>query len=255
MNGRIIAIDAHTHINSNSQFDYKPPANKQDNLLPWFLKENQCAFVNKMIATTFSAAVHTDEVLQENEYIQKQAEENESVYFYVVIDPRNDDTFLQAEKMLSHPKCVGIKIHPSNHKYTLDEFGDKIFQFASKHKSIVLIHPDADVDYILPFADRYPDVTFIMAHAGTYSCDSYVRAINNAKHGNVYTDTSGRASTYNSVIEYIVSKAGSEKILFGTDMYSVAYQRGRIEYAVMSEKDKENILRNNAERLFGKFFK
>lgn len=255
MNGKIIAVDSHTHINSGSQFDYVPPPNKQNSSLEWLITENNAAYVDKMIATTFSGAVKTEEVEQENEYMKKVAEENDNVYFYVVIEPRNENTFAQAEAMLSHPKCVGIKIHPSNHKFTLDEFGDKIFEFASKHKSIVLIHPDADVDYILPFADKYPDVTFIMAHAGTYSCDSYIKAITQAKHGNVYTDTSGRASTYNGVIEYLVSKAGSEKILFGTDMYSVAFQRGRIEYAVISDADKENILRNNAERLFGRFFK
>lgn len=208
-----------------------------------------------MFCTSFSSVVNTEEVEQSNEYLLKLAGENSFLYFWVVIDPRNENTFAQAERMLKSNKCVGIKLHPSNHKYTLEQYGDKIFSFASLFKAVVLIHPDADADYILPFADRFPDVSFIMAHVGTYSCDSYINAITLAKHGNVYTDTSGRASTYNSVIEYIVDKAGSEKILFGTDMYSVGCQRGRIEYAVISDRDKENILRNNAIKLFGKILK
>ncbi len=44
---------------------------------------------------------------------------------------------------------------------------------------------------------------------------------------------------------------GSERILFGTDTYAAGFQRGRIEYAQISDADKENILVNNAVRLFG----
>lgn len=255
MDNRIWAINTHTHINSHSEHDNSVGSTKQDNYVEWMSTINKAAYVEKFFCTTFSAVVFDDEVEKENEYIKKCAEENEMVYFWVTIDPRNDATFAQADEMLGSGKCVGIKIHPSNHKYTLDEFGDKIFTFASKHKAIVLIHPDANVDYILPFADAYPDVTFIMAHMGTYSPDSYVDAIKNAKHGNVYTDVSGRASTYNKIVEYVVDKIGSDKILFGNDLYSVGFQRGRIEYAVISEEDKENILRNNAMRLFGDIIK
>lgn len=255
MDNKLYAINTHTHINSDSEHNNSVGSARQDNFLEWMSTINRAAYVDKFFCTTFSAAAFDDEVEKENEYIKKCADENEMLYFWVTIDPKNNATFAQAEEMLNTPKCVGIKIHPSNHKYTLDEFGDKIFSFAAKHKAIVLIHPDADVDYILPFADKYSDVTFIMAHLGTYKPDSYVNAIKNAKHHNVYTDVSGRASTYNKVVEYVVEKAGSDRILFGNDLYSVGFQRGRIEYAVISDEDKENILRNNALRLFGNIIK
>ena len=58
-------------------------------------------------------------------------------------------------------------------------------------------------------------------------------------------------SLRNKLIEYAVSQIGSDRILFGTDTYSAGAQRGRIEYALISEQDKENILLNNAKRLFG----
>lgn len=44
-------------------------------------------------------------------------------------------------------------------------------------------------------------------------------------HGNVYTDTSGIASSRNKIIEYAVNRIGSEKILFGTDTYSAAFRQ------------------------------
>jgi predicted TIM-barrel fold metal-dependent hydrolase len=56
------------------------------------------------------------------------------------------------------------------------------------------------------------------------------------------------------VIEYTVERAGAEKIFFGTDTYSAGFQRGRIEYARISDKDKENILYNNAKLHFARQF-
>jgi predicted TIM-barrel fold metal-dependent hydrolase len=70
----------------------------------------------------------------------------------------------------------------------------------------------------------------------------------------VYVDTSGIASSRNKGIETVVEKVGSERILFGTDTYASGFQRGRIEYALIDEIHKENILRNNALRLFAKKF-
>src|SRR5947199_5566979 len=45
---------------------------------------------------------------------------------YVVIDPRELETYRQAEEMLQGPKCVGIKIHPEEHVYPINEFGEAI---------------------------------------------------------------------------------------------------------------------------------
>ena len=86
-----------------------------------------------------------------------------------------------------------------------------------------------------------------MAHLGG---EKHIRAVKEAKHGNVYVDTSGMASLKNLLIEHAVSQIGSERILFGTDTYSAASQRGRIEFAMISDKDKENILFYNAQKLF-----
>lgn len=52
-----------------------------------------------------------------------------------------------------------------------------------------------------------------------------------------------------------MKKVGSNKILFGTDTYSCAFQRGRIDYADITELDKENILYKNAFNMFSVFSK
>ena len=86
-----------------------------------------------------------------------------------------------------------------------------------------------------------------MAHLGG---EAHISAVKKAVYGNVYVDTSGMASLKNLIIEYAVSQIGSERILFGTDTYSAASQRGRIEFSMISDRDKENILSGNAKKLF-----
>ena len=246
---KIIAIDSHTHINHGA------PGDSQSEKLPvfsakldWLRKVNQAAGIDRMLCSTFASVTSPMYVFEENEYLADLVRQVDYLYQWVVVDPRNERTFEQAERMLSTPKCVGIKLHPLSHKYDWEEFGDALFSFAARQKAIVQIHATVDdADHILPYADKYPDVTFIMAHLGG---KAYVDAIEYARHGNVYVDTSGINSSRNAVIEYTVERVGSERILFGTDTYAAGFQRGRIDYALISDEDKVNILRDNALRLF-----
>ena len=243
----IRAIDTHTHFNHGSAYDTKTDLLYSADL-ETVLNINKEINVEKTFCSTFASVLSPVLVAEENEYLFELAKNTENLYQYVVIEPRTEETFFQAERMLNTEKCVGVKIHPGYHGYTLAQYGDKIFSFVqSLGGGIVQIHPENPPDNILPFADRYPDVKFIIAHLGM---TQFANAIGSAKHGNVYTDTSGSASTMNNVVEYTVNRVGSEHILFGTDTYDAGFQRGRIEYARISDKDKENILRNNALRLF-----
>ena len=252
----IKAIDSHCHIN------YGPKDTWVHNYLSTTMQENEyytayweqllqmekAAGIEKIIASPFTGVLDRNRAEGSNEAMFQLAQEIPQLYQWVVIDPENDNTFLQAERMLKHEKCVGIKLHPVCHQYAIEEYGDKIFSFAQQYSAIVQIHPHKRADYIVPFADTYHQVRFIMAHLGD---KTYVDAVRNAKHGNVYVDTSGQASLKNMLIEYAVEKIGSEHILFGTDTYAASSQRGRIEFAMISPCDKENILRNNALHLFG----
>ncbi len=247
----IVAVDVHSHINRGSPFDsdeneiYSARLDRLEKL-------NEAAGVGAMFCSTFASVLRTETVAEENEYMHRIALENSRVFQWVVIEPRSEQTFAQAERILGTGKCAGIKLHPPCHGYSLDEFGDRIFSFASGFGAVVLIHPESSPEYILPFADRYPEVSFIMAHLGSAA---YAAAIGKAKHGNVYADTSGIASSNNNVLEYTVGQVGSERILYGSDTYAPGFQRGRIGFSPLSDTDKKNILRGNAIRLFGRFLK
>lgn len=245
----IKAIDIHCHMNTGSDADCK--AELWENIhfgeYEHLKKMSDAAGIEKGFYSTYASLYDTGETEKENDHLFNLSKEKDDIYQWVVIDPRNDRTFEQANKMLPDQKCVGIKLHPGMHKYSLEEFGDKIFSFASDHKAIVLIHPEKDADYILPHANKYAEVTFIMAHMDRMD---YARALEGSIHKNVYTDTSGSMSVLNNVIEYYVDRFGSDRILFGTDTYAAGFQRGRIEYALIPEEDKKNILRYNAETFF-----
>ncbi|MBO5409188.1 MAG: amidohydrolase [Clostridia bacterium] len=244
------AIDSHLHFEHFPKYENEMQLSDRDTI--W--KVASAANVDKLFISTMEAVSDVNMVESENDYLWNLSQELDYLYQWVVIDPRNENTFLQAKRMLDHGKCVGIKLHPKGHNYTLAEFGDKIFSFASDFGAIVQIHPEDSATWILPHADQYPDVTFIVAHMCSWLGRAYADAIERAKHGNVWTDTSGMASFYNQGVEYIVNRVGADKILYGSDGYAAGFQRGRIEYAQISDEDKVKILRLNAERLFAKTF-
>ena len=178
---------------------------------------------------------------------------------YVVIDPRRPETYAQAERMLALPHCVGIKIHPEEHGYPIREQARPIFEFAARHRAIVLTHSSEQnslASDFVPWVNEFPEVRLILAHIGCgWDGDPthQVRAIQQSRHGNVFADTSSARSITPGLIEWAVKEIGVERVLFGTDtpLYHAAMQRARIDHADLSDADKRQILRDNAVRLFG----
>lgn len=251
----IKAIDTHCHIHygpkENLAYNYLTDIMQEGNFYtayPDKLKQiSESAYIYKVFASPFDGIFDRERIEKSNEEMFNIVNENDYLYQWVIIDPQNDNTFYQAQKMLENKKCVGIKLHPLCHKYSLEKYGDKIFSFTDKYSAIVQIHPQGQEKFIVPFSNCYNKTTFIMAHLGN---EQYIDAVKKAKYGNVYVDTSGMASMKNMIIEYAVSQIGTERILFGTDTYSAASQRGRIEFAMIEKQDKENILFYNAKQLF-----
>jgi predicted TIM-barrel fold metal-dependent hydrolase len=239
-------IDIHSHFNHGSPFDC-PEDEIHIRGMDFLEGVYQRAGVMQVGCSTYASVLnHVECIAEENLYLHRLIDEKDWVYQWVVIDPRQKATYAQAEKMLSHPKVLGIKIQSFEQKYDIREYADELFAFANEHRTVMLMHPHY-ISHMPAFADKYPDMKLIIAHLGS---KEHVDSIANAKHGNIYTDTSGAASSRNHVLEYAVKRVGSEKILFGTDTYSFAFQFGRIALSDLSLRDKENILWKNAINLF-----
>jgi len=241
-------IDLHSHFNHGSPFDVSVPDKAVHNRDLSFVKAaydhiGVCAAGMSTFASVFD---HHECIPEENDYLRDTVQKTDWMYQWVVIDPRKPETYAQAEALLGANKTLGIKIHPVTHGYDIEDHADALFSFAAKHQTFVLMHPQK-IERMAFYADRYPEMKLIIAHLGSIE---HVDAIANARYGNIYTDTSGGASNMNNILEYAVSRVGSEKIFFGTDTYSCAFQFGRVALAALPVEDKENILFGNAMRHF-----
>ena len=241
-------IDLHSHFNHGSPFDCPIPDKAVHNRDLDFVKAayDHIGIGAAGMSTFASVMEHTECIIEENRYLHEQVLAMDWMYQWVVIDPRKPETYVQAEEMLGADHTLGIKIHPAYHGYDIDDHADALFSFAAKHRAFVLMHPQK-IERMPFYADRYPEMNLIIAHLGSIE---HVNAIADARYGNIYTDTSGGASSNNNILEYAVSRVGAEKIFFGTDTYSCAFQFGRVALSALSLKDKENILYGNAMRCF-----
>jgi uncharacterized protein len=197
------------------------------------------------------------DTLRANEETLASCTDYDDLCFWAVLEPRIQESYAQVETMLRHSHCCGIKIHPRDHSYEIREHGAAIFDFANAHRAIVLTHSGDLGSYpedFVPFANSYPDVRVILAHLGNSDNGHFsrqVHAIQRARAGNIYTDTSSIRSMSSGVIEWAVSEIGFERILFGTDtpLYFTAAQKARVEYAEIDDSAKRAILFENAVTL------
>ena len=241
-------IDTHSHINTGTPHDTN--VNEAYFADEKYLNEMRLAAkIEKTFISSFASVIEPSTILNENALLRDLCEEKDYLYQWVVIDPRISETITQAREILGTRKCVGIKLHPYLHKYSILDYKRELFGFASEFGARVLIHPESCPSHVIPVADEYPDVTFIMAHLNGKNED-HIAAIAGAKHRNVYTDVATMSVMSNRAVENAVEQIGSDRILFGTDTYAAGFIRGRIEYALIPDEDKKNILYNNSLRLF-----
>jgi predicted TIM-barrel fold metal-dependent hydrolase len=199
------------------------------------------------------------DVLRGNEEAVEAAEGCDDIRFWAVLNPRVMETYVQVESLLSHDRCAGIKIHPREHQYDIREWGDPVFEFAANRKATVLTHsghPGSDPEDFIPYVNRFPNATLILAHLGNDHEGDYTRqvhAVRFAEHGNVYVDTSSMKSMMSGLVEWAVDALGADRILFGTDspLYFTASQKARVEYAEIDDTAKRAILFDNAAQLLG----
>lgn len=198
------------------------------------------------------------DVTAANEEAARHVEQIEGLLQWVIVDPLALQTLDQARQLLGRPKCMGIKIHPKQHGYSIDEQGRTIFQLAAATGAVILSHSgDAGcrpMDFV-PLADEFPEVKLILAHlgydgAGHRSLDLHVRAMQACRHGNLLADTSSAQSLTPGLIEWAAHEVGADRLLYGTDspLYFAPSQRARIDRAGLSDAEKRMILCENARR-------
>ncbi len=181
-----------------------------------------------------------------------------------VFNPNGDDDHVRKfEASLSDPKCLGIKIHPVEHKTDGDDEKYRIaYKMARKFNMPIMTHSWENSSYnpqqyrshpdrFKKFLVEFNELTFVLGHAGgrPSTADSVMEICSDFK--NVYVDIAGDYYD-NGLVEMLSTTIGVEKILFGSD---VNWMDTRCNLApVLSSKldatDILKILRLNALKVF-----
>ena len=154
----------------------------------------------------------------------------------------------------NHSAFIGFKFLSDYHKYPIT--GDiyaPVLDLANAQKLLVLMHTWGHSQFDNPrqveeLAKKYPDAILLMGHCGYGEWDVSIRVARDCP--NVYLELTG-AHDANGAIERMVEGAGSEKMLYGTDLpwFDPHYVIGCILFAHLDDEDRHNILHRNAERL------
>ncbi|MFH0795758.1 MAG: amidohydrolase family protein [Candidatus Omnitrophota bacterium] len=196
---------------------------------------------------------------------------------YWAINPNHQGSWKQAVTDFQKTKgVVGFKFLPDYHCYTVTGINyQPALEYAEAKKLLVLVHTWGGSEFDSPrmlekVAVKYPNATFLMGHSGYGAWEDSVRIARDLS--NVYLELTaayvchdfsvlpygsgtpvplGSCLQVNGIIEFIVKKAGSKKIVFGTDLpwYSPHFAAGAILFARIDDSDRHDILHRNAERL------
>jgi predicted TIM-barrel fold metal-dependent hydrolase len=249
-------IDTHLHLGCLSNLNFPSRSDKEIiGLLKQYGIEKAIFSHHAALSTVSFGFEKTIEVLREYD---------DYLYAYLVYNPNFAAESLDIIKKYGNiKKIAGIKIHPSWHCcYPYDEKYDVLWDYADKNSMIVLTHswkPDvanesqkfSDPFFFGKILEEYQNVKLILAHAGGRGEYLYRVMDLLEKYENMYVDFSGDIFVPGLVEEY-VRKAGSKKLLFGTDMpwIDLRYYLANIDSAHLDDDAKADIFGLNAIRLF-----
>lgn len=255
------AIDIHAHYGCWNVPAEKQTAGRSETMgaLSYLLRNSAYANIAVSCVSHFGTLFPIGhESLLWNETAIAELSGTQRVKLLITLDPRRSESFSQAERLLQNQVCMGLKIHPAFHHYSICEYGEAIYAFAERLGVPIIAHTGESgcmPEEFVPFADCHPEVVTVLSHLGCGPDDGELHqccAIEHSHAGNLYTDTSSARSMDVELIEWAVRRIGAERILFGTDSgcYFSPSQRARIDCALLSRGDKKKILFENALRVF-----
>jgi predicted TIM-barrel fold metal-dependent hydrolase len=155
---------------------------------------------------------------------------------------------------------VGLKMLADYHGYALtDERYRPAWEFADRRALPVLIHTWERSQYDGPevvrkIAEVYPHAQVLMGHSCHGEWDKAVSLVKDFP--NLYFELCAVLDE-RGVLEKFVHEAGSDRIVFGTDLpwFNHHYYIGSVLGAAITDDDRHNILHRNAEKLLARFIR
>lgn len=153
---------------------------------------------------------------------------------------------------------VGFKFLPDYHGIALtDSRYQPAWEYADAKGLLILTHTwgGSDLDgpvIVRQMAERYKDVKLLMGHSCHGEWDAAVRLARDFP--NVYLELTALFDT-RGVLEKFAREAGSDRMLFGTDLpwFDPHQAIGALLSADISDEDRHNICHRNARQLLAPF--
>jgi predicted TIM-barrel fold metal-dependent hydrolase len=170
--------------------------------------------------------------------------------------PEQLDRDLAAFQGLFPDVYVGFKFLSDYHKIPLtDPRYAPAWEYADQRALLVLAHtwggsPYDGEDVVRKVAARYPNVKFLLGHSCHGAWDAAIQLVHD--FANVYLELTAIFDD-RGVIEAFVDGAGSDRMLFGTDLpwFDPHQAIGVLMNARITDEDRHNICHRNAQRLLG----
>ena len=220
------------------------------------LEVNGWCGIEQIAMMSWSGPVCTD-AHDGNEIVWRAMQRRgEEIVGVAVIDPTHmDTTEIEAEIELRHRRqgFVGLKPYVRMNLSYEDEAFMPWWEFGNEHCLYALMHTSGHtggVAGIGRLAERFPQVSWLIAHSGgSYAFAEEVAACI-GEHANVYAELTLTAVT-NRVVEFLVEATDDEHVLFGTDapMRDPRQQLGWVVWADLPVASKEKILGENFQRI------
>jgi len=154
------------------------------------------------------------------------------------------------------PGFLGVKVHGSMQGSTPpdDPRYFPAYELAAEKGLPILLHTwwEPEIRAAANVAERYPSVPVILGHAGFVAQAAREAAVCLCrKLENLYCDTC-ISYTYDGALEDLVSRIGTDRVLYGSDIdfYGNAFGLGRLALSRLTDDQKERILGLNAKMLF-----
>jgi len=152
----------------------------------------------------------------------------------------------------------GVKLHPDIQKFKLDDYRMlKIYELCEGRLPLLIHTGDNRYDYsnpnrVMPILDIYKKLTVIGAHFGGWSIwEEATEKL--SKYKNFYVDCSSSLYAISpEKAKELIKAYGTKRVLFGTDypMWRPEEEIERFMKIKLTEKQREDILYNNAAKLF-----
>jgi len=258
-------IDAHCHIYPDKIAEkaatatcdfYEGLGSTLNGTVSTLLKEAEIAGIEHCIVQ--SVATTPKQVSSINNFIANTVEESDGKFTGLgTLHPDSEDIKADVDEII-RLGLKGVKLHPDIQQFKIDDYRMlKIYEFCEGKLPILIHTGDHRYDFsnpnrMMPILEIYKNLTVIGAHFGGWSIwEEATEKLSEYKNFYVDCSSSLYAMTPEKAKE-LMQAYGTNRVLFGTDypMWKPKEEIERFMQIELTEKEREDILYNNAARLF-----